>query len=323
MLLRTSPTPPQNAVYKLSLLLGELLETAADIKDNPRFEEALRVFACHYAETFRGNLLLNKIATEEARHFLCGHMVALHYRRDVGDPESGIVLHRLQEFASRHGICGKNRVAALVCLLKHADYLRPARSDSDRRVMRLEPTELAGVALRKVIFPFLKALDTLNDDESLQSRFEHEDRFPDAIVTHTIEMYFNNCPLLDAVPKMRLFCGRDAGYEILLRLWSMVDTTRSTADQIVSFPYGPIGKFFGVSRAHVRRLMEAAAAEGYLELRADGGRAIEIRPSLIELVKTFLSLQLGLYQCGVKRVNAEAAHVAQNARIFSKCAEWR
>ncbi len=83
------------AAYKLSLLSGELLATAAEIRGNPRFEEAVRVFARHYVETFRGNLLLNKIATEEARHFLCGHVVALHYRRDVDDPESGIVLHRL------------------------------------------------------------------------------------------------------------------------------------------------------------------------------------------------------------------------------------
>src|SRR6266702_6836551 len=98
---------------RLSLLSGELLAMAAGIRENPRFEEALCVFAHDYVETFRGNPLFSKRATDEARHLLRGHMVSLHYRRDIGNPESGIVLHRLQQFATMHGLCGKNRVAAL------------------------------------------------------------------------------------------------------------------------------------------------------------------------------------------------------------------
>ncbi|MCK1708332.1 sugar ABC transporter substrate-binding protein [Bradyrhizobium sp. 143] len=295
---------------RLSLLSGELLAMAAGIRENPRFEEALCVFARDYVEPFKGDPLLSKIATDEARHLLRGHIVFLHYRRDIGNPESGIALHRLQEFATMHGLCGKNRVAALIRLLRHADYLRPVRRDGDRRVMRLEPTELARGALRKFIVAYLKALDALNGDESLQSRFERDDRLPEAIVANTTEMYFDNCRILDAVPEMRLFSGRDAGFAILLRLWTMFDPTRSTTGQVVSFPYGSIAKYFGVSRAHVRRLMETAALEGYFVLHADGGRAVGIRPSLVELVKTYMSLHLALYQCAVIRVNAEVTHAA-------------
>jgi ribose transport system substrate-binding protein len=307
----------QKPTEKLSLLSGELLAAAAKVRENPRFAEALGVFAHHYVEAFSGNLLLSKIATEDARHLLCGHMVALHYRREVDNPESGIVLRRLQEFASEHNLCSKNRVASLVCLLKHADYLRPARRDGDKRVTRLAPTKLAGGALRKFIVAFLKALDRLNDNDGLQSRLDRDERLPEAIVANAIEMYFDACAHLDAVPRMRLFSGRDAGYEILLRLWTTFDTTRSPVGQIVSFPYGLVGKTFGVSRAHVRRLMETAARRGYFDLCEEGGRAVEIRPSLVELVESFVSLQLALYQSAINRVSAEARDDLQSVRSSS------
>ncbi len=295
----------RNAPYNLSRLSRELLSAAAETSRNPRFREAVRVFARHYVDTFRGNRLLNKIATGEARHLLCGHMVALHYRRDKDDPQCGIVLHRLQEFARAHDLCSKNGVAALVCLLKHTRYLQPVRSDGDRRVMRLEPSDLAGDALRRFIVAFVKALDILNGDDSLQSRFERDKGLPQAIVANAIELYFDDCQLLDAVPQMRIFSGREAGYEILLRLWSMYDATRAMPDRKISFPYGLVAKSFGVSRAHVRRLIESAAREGYFELRAEGGRSVEICPSLVDVVETFLSLKFSLYQIAVNRVNAE------------------
>lgn len=43
-------------------------------------------------------------------------------------------------------------------------------------------------------------------------------------------------------------------------------------------PYADIGERFGVSRTHVRQMLEAAEEAGLVKLHARGGRRVEILP---------------------------------------------
>lgn len=96
----------------------------------------------------------------------------------------------------------------------------------------------------------------------------------------------------EIIPAIRLFMGRDAAYMILLRLWISDPSGAVPPRQPVALPYGEVGKRFGVSRAHVRKIMEAAQAKGYLERQAEGGQAIRVLPPLVELFEECLALQL-------------------------------
>jgi hypothetical protein len=125
------------------------------------------LFCSEYAEAFQGNLLPTKIATTEARQLICGHMVALHYRRDVRDPTSGVVLSRVQAFTREHRLASRYPVADLVGLMTEAGYFRPVRRALDKRIVVLEPTHAAADMVRAFVRPFLRAIDTMNGDDRL------------------------------------------------------------------------------------------------------------------------------------------------------------
>jgi ribose transport system substrate-binding protein len=297
---------------KASRLSDELLRTANEIRRHPAYGTTLSLFATEYPGTFRGTSLLSKIATTEARHLICGHMVALHYRRDVHDPGSGIVLSRLQAFARRHRLASPGRVASLVCVMRHAGYLRAVRGqDCDRRLVVLEPTEAAAEAVRSYVQPFLRAFDRLNGNDRLEAQLARDDTLKDALLAHALDIYCDGGALLDIVPQMRLFSERDAGYEILLCLWAAFDKARASRSETISFPFGRVARSFGVSRTHVRKLVEVAAREGYLELRSERECLVAMRPSFRELIELFVSLHLAVYHRAIARVDVERGHASQ------------
>ncbi|MBP0657085.1 winged helix-turn-helix domain-containing protein, partial [Mycobacterium tuberculosis] len=63
-------------------------------------------------------------------------------------------------------------------------------------------------------------------------------------------------------------------------------------ENIVSFPYDEIGNLFGVSRTHIRRLMKRAEAEGLVRLLEDGGRQIEILPTLNDVFENMVAAHI-------------------------------
>jgi hypothetical protein len=290
----------------LSRLPDEVLSTAAAIRRHPAFRATLRLFCSEYAEIFRGSRLLTTIATSEARQLICGHMIALHYRRDVNDPISGIVLSRVQAFARQHRLASHNRVADLVDLMKEAGYFRSVRSIFDRRVVVLEPTDTLADLARSFVRPFLRAFDRMNGDGSFELRLARDDTFKDAILTHALELYFDGCVLCDAVPAMRLFDARYAGYEMMLWVWTTSQSGKNESDLPVHLGY--TARSFGVSRSHLRRLMEDAIRQGYFGLATRNGVSlIEVCSSLSDLIELFVSLEFALFRCAIARVDTEAA----------------
>ncbi|SDF75098.1 hypothetical protein SAMN05216337_107127 [Bradyrhizobium brasilense] len=298
-----SPTTGSNRL-DLSRLPDDVQNTAAAIRQHPAFRATLRSFCGEYAGIFQGNRLLATIATGEARQLICGHMVALHYRRDVNDPISGIVLSRVQAFARQHRLASHSRVIYLVDLMKEAGYFRSVRSIFDRRVIVLEPTDTLADLVRSFVRPFLRAFDRMNGDGSFELRLARDDIFKDAILTHALELYVEGCALCDTVPAMRLFDGRIAGYEMILWIWT---TSQSGNGSDVPVHLRYTARSFGVSDTHLRQLVQEAEREGYLGLATRHGVSlVEVRSSLSELVEIFVSLKLALFRCAIARVDTEA-----------------
>ncbi|MCP1845993.1 hypothetical protein ACVIHI_008546 [Bradyrhizobium sp. USDA 4524] len=290
--------------FDLSRLSDDVRSTAAAIRRHPAFRATLRSFCSEYAGIFQGNRLLTTIATGEARQLICAFMVALHYRRDVNDPISGIVVSRVEAFARQHRLASHNRVIDLVDLMKAAGYFRSVRSMFDRRVVVLEPTDTLADLVRSFVRPFLRAFDRMNGDGSFELRLARNDIFKDAILTRALELYVDGCALCDAVPAIRLFDGRIAGYEMMLWIWT---TSQSGNGSDVPVHLRYTARSFGVSDTHLRRLVQEAERQGYLRLATRHGVSlVEVRSSLSDLVELFVSLKLALFRCAIARVDTEA-----------------
>ncbi|WP_156180314.1 hypothetical protein [Bradyrhizobium sp. LTSPM299] len=85
-------------------------------------------------------------------------------------------------------------------------------------------------------------------------------------------------------PAVMRFMGRDSGVVVLIKLIQM-----STAGNAKDLSYSDIGVRFGVSRTHVRALLEDAAEHGDVSLSGRGGRLVALQPSILQAFDRFLA----------------------------------
>lgn len=279
------------AISPLSILPG-ITEEAARFRAHPAFQEAVRVSAEALLSMYEGQPMLNKLVSEEARWMIGGFAMYLHFMRDPADPTSGATLARLQALSTAHGLASAGRVAALVGLMRVGGHLIQKTTAADRRVKRLEPSEVMLAYARPWLAAHLQAIALLGPNTDFSRRIDTDPEFIQRFYREAGTRFLSGGRVIEATPDIRLFMGRDAGYMILLQLWLSDPSGAIPPRGAVTLPYQQAGRSFGLSRSHVRKLMEAAAAKGFVRLHAEGGRAIEVLPPLVDLFETSLSLQL-------------------------------
>jgi hypothetical protein len=90
------------------------------------------------------------------------------------------------------------------------------------------------------------------------------------------ELFALGAKILHGNPIMMLFQGRDAGVMILIKMIEMAGQ-RSGAEPL-KVSYADLGSRFGVSRTHVRKLLEAAEELDLVRLTKEGGQFVELLP---------------------------------------------
>jgi DNA-binding FadR family transcriptional regulator len=78
-------------------------------------------------------------------------------------------------------------------------------------------------------------------------------------------------------PELMLFFNHAAGHVVSAAL---IQAAMVAGDLHAAVPYGDVGERFGVSRTHVRKIVEEAQAAGLVRLHGRGGHRVEILPSL-------------------------------------------
>ena len=85
-------------------------------------------------------------------------------------------------------------------------------------------------------------------------------------------------------PAVMRFMHRDAGILVLIKLIQM-----SAGDVAKGLSYTDIGARFGISRTHVRELLDDAAQHGDVSLSGRGERLVELKPSILQAFDRFLA----------------------------------
>jgi DNA-binding IclR family transcriptional regulator len=80
----------------------------------------------------------------------------------------------------------------------------------------------------------------------------------------------------------------------------------AAVDAAEGLSYSDIGARFGVSRTHVRTLLEEAAQHGDVSLSGRGGRLVELKPAILGAFDRFLADSMSghdlLYQLARERM---------------------
>lgn len=306
----STPPPAGRSIDDLDLPCW-LIEDAKALQAHPSFHAALRLQAELVTENFERTFALTRIISEEARYLICIALLAMHHSRDPHDPSSGATLSRLQAFAERFGLAGPNRVAALVALIKHVGYLNQIRAPSDRRVKRLEPTERGLAIAEAMTVVTLRPMQMLSDRHDYLKVMRADPDFAGRYYSENLRLYGDGVRIVLALPEYHLFAMQNAGREVMFKLWIALTDKGSVEPTVVSCPYSHLAKSFGVSRGHVRRMIEQGEEQGLFVVRSAGGQAIEILPAFINLHQTMTSLEYAMMLRAADIAASTSGHAGQ------------
>jgi hypothetical protein len=252
----------------------------AAIQSHPRFERALRIFGAGTVTHYKGNRLVHALMSDRARMLTASFVLHFHFESRPGDPLSGLTIARMRRVCSQLKICSPGRVEAMMMLMRFFGHLESAPDLEDRRLRRLTPTEhFLDWNRKRLAYMFEAIAEFMPEGAEAIARSSCPD-FIASVTSHIARAHLAGFFYVDHTPDLRLFFERSAGLVVLSSL------CMSAPPEAVFPPRAPIrvslselSRSFGVSRAHVRRLIQDAAQQGLMERSADG-ETIRILPRL-------------------------------------------
>ena len=226
---------------------------------------------------YEGSHLFNRLILEEGRYLCYLAALSLHAAQDMTQSSTWLTLGRLQREVTELGVASRNRVEAQVSCLRNYGFLTQHSHASDRRVRLLVPSSAllardAGILGLLVtglsefgLSPTDGAKGPLTPDLHREMRRATLPRLPG--LSRLIRRHLPLAP----------FFAHDCGYMILLLL---LHAAQENGDTVVSTGYQRIATQTGVSRTHVRRIVEAARDAGLLTTTARGGHDIRLMPNM-------------------------------------------
>jgi DNA-binding MarR family transcriptional regulator len=258
--------------------------SSQDILAHPRFPAARAAFveavlALHEGDRFRSRLL-----SEAVRQVTFNLIVSAHLRYNVTDRSTWPTLRRLKDEISRFGLASPRRIDALVARLARFGYVESHPSEQDGRIRILTPTAKMMALDREWLFYHHMPLHVMFPKPGYPEPIARDAAFQRVHRLVALEFSAKGADIMAGNPAVMRFMNRDSGVLILIKLIQM-----QAASDGKGVTYQDIGPRFGVSRTHVRLLLEEAAQHGDVSLSGRARRLVELQPSLLQAFDRFLA----------------------------------
>lgn len=258
--------------------------SSQDILAHPRFAAARAAHVEALLGLYEGDAFLNRLLIEAGRQVTFNMIVALHCRHDETEPATWPTMRLLKQELKPFGL-SERRIDDLVTRLARFGMLELRRSAHDRRVRILWPTP----AMMSLDHDWLAAhylpLHIMFPEPGYGPLIERDDAFQRRHRVVALGFSGRGMEIMAGNPAMMLFLSRDAGAMILVKLVHMASTARDAE----GLSYADIGARFGVSRTHVRTLLQDAERNGNVSLSGRGGRFVELKPSILQAFDRFVA----------------------------------
>jgi hypothetical protein len=108
----------------------------------------------------------------------------------------------------------------------------------------------------------------------------------------TVQVYLRHgFVVLQPFPEIAALLGRDFGHLIFTHLVRTMETDNA-GSVFAEAPSGDLAERFGVSRTHVRNLLDLGMEMGLLSVEAKGGRRVRLEPRFVELCERWVATDL-------------------------------
>jgi hypothetical protein len=259
--------------------------TPEDILAHPRFAAARAAFIDAVLASHEGDQFLSRLMVETMRQVTFNMIVSLHLRHDETDRATWPTPRRLKDELKMFGLASERRIDALVARLIHFGYVESHASQQDGRVRILYPTAKMMARDAEWLAYHYVPLHVMFPDPGYREPMARDPAFQRAQRLVSLDFSAKGAEIVAGNPAVMRFMHRDAGMLVLIKLVQL-STAAGSAEGL---SYADIGARFGVSRTHVRSLLEDAAQYGDVSLSGPGGRLVELKPSILQAFDRFLA----------------------------------
>jgi hypothetical protein len=257
------------------LVGGRLRLSFEEIVNHPRLPEARRAYLASFCDVYGGDPFLVRLLLQSGRFLVFHSAAVLEAAQDPSRRETWFTVSALKQQLAMYGFASARQVDHLLARLYEVGFLEQSRAPGDGRVRLLATTDKLRAHHTEWLAAHYVPLASLYPDHDYGPVFS---RNRDFHVLHCRAcMPFNpvSARLMMTLPDTLLFFSHSAGpliQNVLLK------AAMDTGDPAAAVPYMEVADRLGVSRTHIRNLMNSAEAAGLVRITGRGGRSIEILP---------------------------------------------
>jgi hypothetical protein len=260
-----------------------------EIRDQPNFTGAVLDYHRQLPKRCSGNFLLNKLIAEAARYEILAYSLYLNEKRDFDNPRSGLTVTSLEKICVQQNCASPGRVRAIITLMWVGGYLKRVQSAVDSRIIHYEVTPKLMDIIESWNHEIFKTIDAVFPAEMLAARHLSEPRFGPNMRVNGVKQVLTGWRPYAVFPEVFHFISHDAGWMLLIHcIGAMMENKDTHSIKPVSVDLPSFGAQFGVSRSHLRRLLETAYDKGLLDAPPKNGS--HILPSRRLVASYFLSM---------------------------------
>lgn len=296
--------------FSPKLILGKevhpLFRSSIDIlRNSPNFSAAMRCEAQWVIQQYASNEdpYFSKYMGDVANVLMESSAIYFDLLKKHENSGAGATLGKLQLVAFVHGYASPRRVTMYVKRLVQDGRLQYSTDGGDRRVRRLVPCEPLIATARHNLTGLLYSCASMwpeafaeeggvvlprgasqNWNARQQSFFEH-------LFLEIGRRYLEGADPLRPYADVRHFTSKDAGSFLLftLILSSMGEGQTPSPDVEFSLNYSDAAASTGVSRTHVRNVIEGAEKRGLIAGLGEGGRSMRLTAKMIDAFERYFA----------------------------------
>lgn len=257
----------------------------------PGFAQARDRLIAGKLALYEGNHLFNRLILEEGRFICYLAALSLHASQDLTQPSTWLTLGRLQREVTELGVASRNRVEAQVSCLRKYGFLTQQPHASDRRVRLLVPNAALLARDAGILGHLLNGLSEFGLSPTEGGEGPPSAELHRALRRATLPYLPGLSSLIRRHLPLAPFFAHDCGYMILLLL---LRGDRERRDDTIVTGYQRLATQTGVSRTHVRRIVEAARDAGLVTTEARGGHDISLTPLMWHAADRWFADQFAL-----------------------------
>ena len=266
-------------------------------RNAPSFAAALPAYYDKMSHYFAGNVMLNKVVTEAWRFEMLVYTLYLYDTREPSNPRSGLTLSNLEKICASQKCASPGRVRTIVGIMWLGGFLKRHKSKLDSRIVHFEPSQHFIDIVEGWNSRIFQIIDAVFPEGQLAASHLGHPRFGWEMRKRGAESVLAGWKLLDPFPEVFHFVSRDGGWMLLLHCaFESLRLGHGTHIVPVSVDLTKFGSRFGVSRSHLRRLLEAAYDAGYLSEPPRNGTRIVLAPKTMASYLACMAFELQFYQ---------------------------